>query len=47
MQEQGTWLYYQLQGEDDVEYVGHDETEIEEDNQINWVALKQQFFVQF
>ena len=44
MQEQGTWLYYQLQGEDDVEYVGHDETEIEEDNQINWVALKQQFF---
>ena len=44
MQEQGTWLYYQIQGDDDVEYVGHDETEVEEDDLINWVALKQQFF---
>tara|TARA_B100000963_G_scaffold65862_1_gene54071 strand:- start:92 stop:1987 length:1896 start_codon:yes stop_codon:yes gene_type:complete len=44
MQEQGTWLYYHLQGEDDVEYVKHDKTEIEEKNQISWVALKQQFF---
>ena len=44
MQEQGTWLYYQNQGDNDVEYVGHDETEIEEDNVINWIAFKQQFF---
>ena len=47
MQEQGTWLYYQIQGDDDVEYIGHDETEVEEDDLINWVALNNNSLVQF